>query len=98
MSPAKARCLGTHGKQVIRQDPKEETGERSPWVPQDETGSNCLMLCLKLIYLIEGVSGMPKSSSIGRHFQKNGARILNPALILGLFKAPPHGPSCSSWG
>lgn len=59
------------------------------------------MLCLKLIYLIEGVSGMPKSSSIGRHFQKNGARILNPALILGLFKAPPmallvpRGDECS---
>lgn len=39
---------------------------------------------------------MPKFSSIGRErqFQKNGARILNPALILGLFMPPPpHGPS-----
>lgn len=38
---------------------------------------------------------MPESSSIGRgrQFQKNGARILNPALILGLFTPPPHGPS-----
>jgi hypothetical protein len=43
MNPGKARCLGTRGKQVIIQDPKEETGERSPWVPQDEAGGNCLM-------------------------------------------------------
>lgn len=49
MSPAKAGCLGTHGKQAIRQDPKEETGERSPRVPQDEAGGNCLTPCLRLI-------------------------------------------------
>lgn len=29
----------------------------------------------------------------GKQFQKNGARILNPALILGLLTPPPHGPS-----
>lgn len=49
MSPAKVRCLGTHGKQVIIQDPKEETGERPPWVPQDEAGGNCLMPWCKLV-------------------------------------------------
>ena len=98
MSPAKAGCLGTHGKQAIRQDPKEETGERSPWVPQDEAGGNSLTPCLKLISAHRGsvrdarVLQHRQGKTVSEKWSKN-SESSTASWPVHVFTPPPHGPS-----